>query len=627
MVAVTPMTDGRTLGEHLIFLISLPRTGSTLLQHIIASHSTVASAAEPWILLPAVYALRENGLRAEYNADIGQIALTEFLQQLGDGEDRYYGAVRRMALELYDSFLADQGKERFLDKTSRYYLMLPELFRIFPRARYVFLVRNPLAVLASYLEVMVQGNWRRFSEPGIRNDLLDGHKLIQRGIEYLGDDATLVRYEDLVTNPEIAVRVVCRHIDLKYEPGMLDYGAHGLVPGTLVDPKSIHRHRRPVTDYTETWRSRFRSTQELELAQGFLAHLGCPLVERLGYSYHELLAGISGRAKRAPLVVSWQTLVTPPEERGLLQNRFVDLAYRYQKEGVRRALYHMAVDVYRKARWALPVATREKCQRPTGWHPLRGVLGRIPQRFDQSRSSRGLQVSTDYHLIKPTEISDDLLQGWQDERVAARMLAAYRPLLEAMYRGKTRRDFAVAAECLRIIGIDNPTILEIGCGSGYYWEVLSHLYRGPLRYVGLDYSEAMVTVAREEYPQITFIVADALAMPFADDSLDIAWSGTILMHLPEYDKAISSTCRVARRFCVFHSVPVRSMGPTLFLRKNAYGVPVAEVLLNRVEFEQLLHTHGLRIRHILESLPYRAGNLADDMETLTYICEKSASAR
>ena len=95
------------------------------------------------------------------------------------------------------------------------------------------------------------------------------------------------------------------------------------------------------------------------------------------------------------------------------------------------------------------------------------------------------------------------------------------------------------------------------------------------------------------------------------------------MHLPEYRKAILETRRVARRFCVFHSVPVRSTGPAIFLTKKAYRVPVAEVIVDQAEFEEVVRTEGLLTRHILESLPSKIDNIADDIDTLTYVCEKT----
>jgi SAM-dependent methyltransferase len=619
------VTTDRDLGEHLIFLISMPRSGSTLLQHMLASHSSVASTAEPWILLPLVYALRENGLKADYNANIGYIALGEFLQQLPDGGDRYFAAVRSMALELYDSYLTEHDKERFLDKTSRYYLILPELLRIFPKAKYLFLVRNPLAVLASFLDSMVWGDWRRLAEPGIRHDLLHGSRLVLGGIRYFGDEAIVLRYEDLVSDPQTTVKMLCDQLDLVYEPAMLRYGEHGVLPGKLVDPKSIHRHGGPVTDYVDNWRWRFNSAQELQLARAFLSHIGRPLTETMGYPYPELLAAIQAKANAGGIVVPWQTLMKPPAERSSLQNRLIDFAYIWQEKGATKALYRIPVTTWHKALRILRGTSRWMWRFVRESRLLRTTARRIPSLSKGSLPSRKQGASEDYRHLGPNDIQEDLLLGWRDPLVAERQLAAYRPLLEAMHQGDVRRDFAVAAECLRLVDLDDPTVLEIGCGNGYYWEVLSHLYRRSFTYTGLDYSQSMIASAGRDYPEACFLVGDALNIPFRDNSFDIAWSGTILMHMPDYEKAVSETCRIAGRFCVFHSVPLRIAEATVFLSKKAYGVPVAEVLINQAEFENLLHRHGLVVRHILESLPYSAGDLVYDVETLTYVCEMKTS--
>lgn len=336
------------LGENLIFLISLPRSGSTLLQHILASHSKVAATAEPWILFPATLALRQGALTADYNADIGRIALSEFLTQLDGGEDQYYAAIRKMALNLYDAYLVEHSKDIFLDKTSRYYQVLPELRRIFPKAKVVFLLRNPLAVLASFLEVMVSGNWKRLGEPGIRNDLLDGYRLMLQGIQHFGDDAIVVNYEDLVEDSETVVAGLCEKLGLKFEPGMLRYREKiGVLPGKLVDPKSIQKHQTPVKDYVHTWRSRFATRQEKHFAQSYLTHLGAGLVNGLGYSYDELASVVSGRDKDWTPLVRWDVLMMPHGQRSRMQRWELEIAYVWQKEGIMPAVRHIGNHITR----------------------------------------------------------------------------------------------------------------------------------------------------------------------------------------------------------------------------------------------------------------------------------------
>ena len=147
-----------TFGTNMIFVISQPRAGSTLLQRILAAHPAVFSVAEPWLMLHPVYALKRGGVNAEYESSLARQGLDDFLSLFPEGEDVYIEALRGMASALYGRALTVEGKQYFLDKTPRYYLIIKELYRIFPQAKFVCLLRNPLAVLASILETWTGGS-------------------------------------------------------------------------------------------------------------------------------------------------------------------------------------------------------------------------------------------------------------------------------------------------------------------------------------------------------------------------------------------------------------------------------------------------------------------------------------
>ncbi|MCB9139506.1 MAG: sulfotransferase [Caldilineaceae bacterium] len=614
--------DEKGAGENLIFLISLPRSGSTLLQHMLASHSNIAAVAEPWILFPAAYALRTEGIQTNYNHKIAQIALTEFLAQLEGEQENYYQAVRKLALHLYGGYLSQSKKERFLDKTSRYYLILPELVQIFPNAKIIFLVRNPLALLSSYIESMVFGNWRRFGEPGIRDDLLDGYRLIRQGIWYFGDSAIVVKYEDLVRDPGKVMRRLCDQLEINYEDRMLDYGSSiGVLPGRLVDPKSIHRHHSPVSSYANAWQSKLQSPQEKAFARGFLDHLGQEMVENFGYDFKSLRALVSTdtETRQSAPVIPWQVLMTEASRRSMSQQWQIDYAVTWQTEGKRAAqwlrLRHTGKKLYRVAQ---PLAKRiRKFSAARSAH-----IYNIPKKYTEMVS-----VSDNYALLDgQTNSVDSLRNGWQSSSVAERQITAYEPLLEAMHAGQPRQDFRTAAQALALTRLPTPSLLEIGCGNGYYSEIFSTLTSISPRYSGVDYSQAMVRSAIQRYSQCPFIAGDAARLPFSSDCFDIAWIGTSLMHMPEYALAIREASRVAKRFCVFHSTPLVANPSTIQLSKTAYGAHVYEVIIAKSEFDSLIHENGLVVRHILESLPYSpklpAGLTNVTILTLTYICEK-----
>ncbi len=232
------------------------------------------------------------------------------------------------------------------------------------------------------------------------------------------------------------------------------------------------------------------------------------------------------------------------------------------------------------------------------------------------------RASADYSLLSREAAADGRFKGWHDHGVSERQDAAYRKLIQEMYAGQPRQDFLVAAEAVRCTGMDDPLILEVGCGSGYYSEILPYLLDCSVRYLGLDYSAAMLELARKHYPEHAFVLADATALPFAEGTLDIVMNGVSLMHILSYETAVAEARRVAAHWCIFHTVPVARELETTFMCKKAYGEKTVEVIINEGELHQLLEKNGLTVRHILQSIPYDLDCvLGKSTESRTYVCE------
>ena len=221
------------------------------------------------------------------------------------------------------------------------------------------------------------------------------------------------------------------------------------------------------------------------------------------------------------------------------------------------------------------------------------------------------------------EVQAKLLKGWQEPTVAERQHAAFVPLLQQLYKGKPREDFVAVAKAVELTGLENPLIIEVGCGSGWNSEVLRHLLKRPIKYIGMDYSAAMAALGKRYYPEASFVVGNATALPFRDGAGDILLSGTVLMHLLGYQQAIEESRRVTRKWCIFHTVPVTQTRPTTVLRKSAYGSPVVEVILNKEEFLKLLESNGLALREVLDNIrhDYLSELLGESIVARTYVCE------
>lgn len=124
--------------------------------------------------------------------------------------------------------------------------------------------------------------------------------------------------------------------------------------------------------------------------------------------------------------------------------------------------------------------------------------------------------------------------------------AVYAERYEEWYSGRGRRADRLEKRLLGSLLGSFPgaeTALEVGCGTGHFTRWLAG--RG-LRVVGLDISQAMLTTARK-WNGLAYVLGDALALPFADRSLDIVALVTTLEFVPDSQRALSEAARVGRR--------------------------------------------------------------------------------
>ena len=95
--------------------------------------------------------------------------------------------------------------------------------------------------------------------------------------------------------------------------------------------------------------------------------------------------------------------------------------------------------------------------------------------------------------------------------------------------------------------------LDVACGSGKLTAELAKLAADG-RVVGLDFSSEMLAVARREYPEIEFVVGDALHLPFDDASFDASTIAFGLRNLADPIRGLTEMVRVARRTVVLEFV-------------------------------------------------------------------------
>jgi hypothetical protein len=273
-------------GNRLIYLVSQPRAGSTLLQRILGCHPEIQTASEPWLMFHSIFALRSTGYQADFDQRYATIALKEFLTSLPNGEEAYYESVRLASWSLYSKCLEASGARYFLDKTPRYYFILPELYRVFPEAQFILLIRNPLAVLTSIYRTWVRSDICRMRE--YRHDLLEAPRRLADGIRRLNGQAVVVHYERLVESPDRTVASVCQKLGLEFHPMMVDYGRHDAPKWRLGDPRTVYDTCRPLAHNRDAWQEHLADPQIWRFASDYLQRLEAGTLSMLGYDRAEL---------------------------------------------------------------------------------------------------------------------------------------------------------------------------------------------------------------------------------------------------------------------------------------------------------------------------------------------------
>lgn len=250
---------------------------------------------------------------------------------------------------------------------------------------------------------------------------------------------------------------------------------------------------------------------------------------------------------------------------------------------------------------------------------LKGALKGILHFLRPSKS-----VSTDYIQLNGEESgteSERLRSAWKSEDLPGRQRKLVDQQIARFRNHKPVDVFDVLVQALRTLPSlpTGGTLLEVGCSSGFYSEVLN-IAEIDLRYAGCDYSEAFIAMAKARYPDLQFGVEDATALRYSENDFDVVVSGCCLLHIPEYEVAVRETARVASQYAIFHRTPVVLGQPNRYYRKQAYGVETVEIHFNEPQFLTLLEACGLELiaSYTLDEVLHEGVGTA----TRTYVCKK-----
>ncbi|MEL7035898.1 MAG: sulfotransferase [Cyanobacteria bacterium J06592_8] len=221
-----------------LFLVGCPRSGTTLLQSLLAAHPEIASLPESKFFQYAIPSIRypkpnPHSLRYQLGmiSDILQPRLIEFFHDEINRPDllSYFPKIPLIRLyslqfiKIMNMIAEEQGKSVWLEKTPEHLYFLKEIEQLVPKVNIIHIIRNGADVIASLYEVT-------HKYPDKWDKAWDIDRCIERwkySVEvsrryWQKENHLVVKYETLVRSPEETLEALCEFIGLNYAQDMIE---------------------------------------------------------------------------------------------------------------------------------------------------------------------------------------------------------------------------------------------------------------------------------------------------------------------------------------------------------------------------------------------------------------------
>jgi Tfp pilus assembly protein PilF len=212
-----------------IFVMGLPRSGTTLVEQILASHSAVVGGAELNLFRAATMGLPGYG------------PLEIIANDAAFGQAGPWTAIGQDYLHLLAERFGPDG--RVIDKTLNHTRFVGLIRHVLPGARFIWLRRDLGDTAWSIFRTrFAQGMDWSWTLEGIGRYAADEERLHAHWTRQFPDDILSVPYESLVGEPEPWIRRILNHCALPFEPGVLEFHK----TDRPVQTASVGQVRRPL---------------------------------------------------------------------------------------------------------------------------------------------------------------------------------------------------------------------------------------------------------------------------------------------------------------------------------------------------------------------------------------------
>lgn len=265
-----PLTGEHDFKEP-FFIIGCGRSGNTLLRSILVAGGEVAIPPEsyvwpriirrfraysflPWDILSSMMVSEFEAFKEFYTWEINLFKAHHRVRHL----PREKQTLSNILHQVYLRYCLEKGMEvnRWGDKTPINTIYADKLLKVFPKAQFVFIERDPRDVVCSYVKA---GLYDNYTEPAeFWQACRSIYQQLKRSLP--PEQIQKITYEDLVSNPEHEIEIICKFLGLAYRKDMLEfwkknqdlgdvkYGEHHKNVKSPISTSSIGKWKSVLTD-------------------------------------------------------------------------------------------------------------------------------------------------------------------------------------------------------------------------------------------------------------------------------------------------------------------------------------------------------------------------------------------
>lgn len=204
-----------------IFLVGAPRSGTTILQSLLAAHPEIISFPESKFFHYLLYQEFTENLPTRLTKFFrDEIKRPEFLHDFDNSQTAESKA--GWFVRILDGLAVEENKSIWLEKTPEHIYFIEDIERLVPDAKFIHILRNGMDTIASMYEAT-----RNFSElwGGVwdlehcierwKDAALTSHKYVNNSRHLL------VKYEELIDNKNLVLASICDFIGIEYNSAMV----------------------------------------------------------------------------------------------------------------------------------------------------------------------------------------------------------------------------------------------------------------------------------------------------------------------------------------------------------------------------------------------------------------------